>query len=257
MFKIAKKTSRPVEPIKFQQATLTQPAFFTNIRAFILPTGIGKVRSEIFRNGLLKNGAFLIDETKTLEIQRQKQDTHFLVIYDETIITSWDTLAKTLANKTFFTNSNDLKYVNTRWLSECLRTKSLIEINDYEIKPLIIESNENPVNSAKRSTSTKPNNDNIKKRKIVEHDSSNSNQSDDNEEYEFKKVNTNTWTCAHSSKDQSVNLNKHITDKLEQLSQIYENTNEKYKVIAYQKAIITLKRHSQTITSYQVSALSH
>lgn len=261
MFKITKKKPGIVESIKSHESKVDatpQAPFFKNIKAYILPSGIGKVRVEIFRNGLLKNGAFLIDENKTIESQLQ-EDMNFLVVYDETIITSWNDLEKAMSKKIFFTTKNDFKFVNTRWLSDCLRTKSFIDIKDYELRPVVLNKQEKAVGLYKESAQEEIGASNIKKRKInhsPEHyssDSSNQSFKDLADESEgFTKVDTNTWTCAHSSKDQKVNLNKNITDKLEQLSEIYENTNEKYKVVAYQKAIITLKRHNRTITSYEV-----
>ena len=64
--------------------------------------------------------------------------------------------------------------------------------------------------------------------------------------------NNQSWTCARSSKEQ-VNHNKHITDKLEQMSSIYENTKDKLRAIGYQKAIMALKRCPHEIKSYKVN----
>jgi hypothetical protein len=65
-------------------------------------------------------------------------------------------------------------------------------------------------------------------------------------------LSTNAWTCAHSSKEQIVNLHKHITDKLEEMSAIYESINDKVRSLAYQKAALALKRHSNQIKTKEV-----
>ena len=77
-----------------------------------------------------------------------------------------------------------------------------------------------------------------------------SNQIDEKDKKAFK-VNTNSWTCAHSSKEQRINHNKKLTDKLESLMLIYENTKDKFRALGYQKAIQALKRCDHPITSFE------
>lgn len=48
-------------------------------------------------------------------------------------------------------------------------------------------------------------------------------------------LDTKSWTCAQSSKEQKVNHNKHIIDKLEEMSSIYENTKDKFRALGYSK----------------------
>ena len=64
---------------------------------------------------------------------------------------------------------------------------------------------------------------------------------------------THTYICSKSSKDQAVLINKTITDKLEQLCVIYQNTNDTYRALSYQKAISTVKHHPKPIESFEVS----
>jgi hypothetical protein len=61
-----------------------------------------------------------------------------------------------------------------------------------------------------------------------------------------------TWTCAHSSREQAVNHNKFLTDKLESIMSIYETTKEKYRALSYQKAISALKRCPHQIKTKEV-----
>lgn len=65
-------------------------------------------------------------------------------------------------------------------------------------------------------------------------------------------LNSKAWTCAHSSNESRVNVNKHITDKLEEMSTIYENTKDKYRALGYQKAILALKRLPHPIKTHEV-----
>lgn len=63
---------------------------------------------------------------------------------------------------------------------------------------------------------------------------------------------TKFWTCAHSSKEQPINYNKQITDKLEEMLSIYESTKDKFRALSYQKAIAALKRRPHPISTYEV-----
>lgn len=59
--------------------------------------------------------------------------------------------------------------------------------------------------------------------------------------------------CAQSSaKQNTVNHNKAITDKLEAMVKIYESTNDQWRAFSYKKAIAVLKRQSKPISSYEV-----
>lgn len=103
------------------------------------------------------------------------------------------------------------------------------------------------------------------RRQQVDEESSNSsvNESDSEEDERYsqksyfnerahKFLSTNAWTCAHSSKEQKVNLHKHITDKLEEMSTIYESINDKVRSLAYQKAALALKRFPNQIKTKEV-----
>ena len=67
---------------------------------------------------------------------------------------------------------------------------------------------------------------------------------------------TKSHKFACSGKSQ--NLNSHITDELEKLKEIYENTNDKGRSIAYRKAVTFIKGLSKRIESEEdVKKLPH
>ncbi|XP_046558150.1 LOW QUALITY PROTEIN: DNA polymerase lambda-like [Haliotis rubra] len=67
----------------------------------------------------------------------------------------------------------------------------------------------------------------------------------------MKQLPVDKWICAQSSKSPKPNLNKHITDKLEEMVKNYESTNDKWRAFGYQKAIQALRRHPKPITTWE------
>jgi len=67
-----------------------------------------------------------------------------------------------------------------------------------------------------------------------------------------KKINASSFTCAYSSNEQKINQNKILTDKLEELGEIYSKTKDKFRAISYQKAVLALKHHNGPVTTYEV-----
>ncbi|RNA10010.1 DNA polymerase lambda [Brachionus plicatilis] len=179
---------------------------------------------------------------------------------------------------------NKVSFVRSSWLSECLKQKKIISTSCFEIIPEKedkIQDSEHNKECLKRKNSD-DNVKNEKKSKISvteavteckiilkdhnKYENRNDSSYSEDESYlsglsnqEFLELqlksrsnilnNNKSWTCAHSSKEQSENMNKHITDKLEQMLIIYENKNEKYRALGYQKAILILKRHPKEIQS--------
>lgn len=265
------------------------PQFFEEIYAFVLPNGMGKTRQNFFQNAILKHGGSLIDDTKPIDLNI----SYLIIIFDENTIKNWHQIDFTLSKRKFYQSLKILYdqesmrkafFVQSSWLSECLKQKNKIPISSYEI----FAESENLQNETGIGFSLKRKNSDSylnkeKKSKISDnHDSTTCHQiktkidqkyeirSDSSTDFEedlnllnekilknfssksnFFNNNTN-WTCSHSSKEQHQNLNKHITDKLEQLLSIYENNNEKYKALGYQKAILILKRHPKEIESKEV-----
>ncbi|KAI0209690.1 DNA polymerase lambda [Lamellibrachia satsuma] len=69
--------------------------------------------------------------------------------------------------------------------------------------------------------------------------------------FKHKYLTKGSWICAQSSSQSRENYNKYITDKLEALAQTYENTNDKWRALGYQKGIIALKRHPKEIKTWE------
>ncbi|XP_072032777.1 DNA polymerase lambda-like [Amphiura filiformis] len=65
------------------------------------------------------------------------------------------------------------------------------------------------------------------------------------------KLPKGNWVCSRPSSSIVVNHNKLITDKLEVLLKVYENTRDRWRALSYKKAISALSRHPKAITSWQ------
>lgn len=223
--------------------------FQNGLNVHILSNGMGKSRIDIFRNALLKNNIKIIEEIKGNIVFDGKE---LIILVDETSINDWDKFEKAISKKQF---DKTIKYdvVKSSWLSECLKLKKEIDMNEYLIQKPNIQENKATL---KRNLSEKTD-DEQKKRPRQEENESDSIESEENDEdlneYNKKVLNSRSWICAHSSKELKTNFNKHITDKLEELLQIYENTNDKYRALGYQKAITALKRYPKQITTWEVS----
>jgi hypothetical protein len=285
---------------------------FQNKNLYILPNGMGKNRIDLFKSSLLKYGANLVDEkSDNLNFECNKSSNldsniNLIIIYDEKNLVNWDSIEKALLKKKFYpilkneleTNGFDrVRVVNTLWLSECLKMKSLVSTKSFELSPSKIKENKHTVltkenknlNKEKKKAfavsqdkdtkqlPTSSNNAPVKriisesdseqespKRKFMSLDFQallNSNDSDDSENEEFfsandsspeKKINSISYTCAHSSNEQNLNYNKKLTDKLEELGSIYDKTKDRFRAISYQKAALALKQHNKPVTTYDV-----
>lgn len=207
-------------------------------------------------------------------------------MYDETSIKNWPDLEKILFTKKVYSNlKNELdknafkrvRCVNSQWVSECLKKKSLISTANYELKPLrkvLSEKKENlfakSSQAHKRHAQLEESEDDSKRAKtsltktdildiLTKSDGSDSegeffsaSESPDKTKSPLKKpVQTQTFVCAHSSSEQPVNPNKFLTDKLDELGSIYDKTKDRFRALSYQKASAVLKRHPEAVTSYE------
>ncbi|CAF0803213.1 unnamed protein product [Didymodactylos carnosus] len=60
------------------------------------------------------------------------------------------------------------------------------------------------------------------------------------------------WQCAQSSLNPvKTNQNKEITDKLEEMANLYEKAADKWRAYSYQKAVAMLKRHPKRVTTFE------
>lgn len=96
--------------------------FLTEVKAYIVPTGIGKTRCDLFKRQLINNGGEACTEYIPGHV------TH--VVIDEKIdverlcrIMEWESPP----------NPANCKIVRSLWLSHCLRDKHLIDPSSYEL----------------------------------------------------------------------------------------------------------------------------
>ena len=104
---------------------------FANLYIYVLANGMGRTRTELFRNSAAKNGAILLDDSKPLpaltsetdqsnqtglsyKLRSQSSQTklegqqtieksvRIVVVVDENTIKSWENFEKALAGKKFF-----------------------------------------------------------------------------------------------------------------------------------------------------------
>ncbi|KAK8775256.1 hypothetical protein V5799_031399 [Amblyomma americanum] len=68
-----------------------------------------------------------------------------------------------------------------------------------------------------------------------------------------KAVVSDKWACAVASTDVPVNKNSHITDQLEAMVETFQSTNDHWRALGYEKAIIQLKRHPTEIATWEVN----
>ena len=131
------KTKKSVNSNQDQNLIDDTPKFFSDIYFYVLPNGMGKIRTELFRNAVLKHGGLIIDENMSIEYNSTKK---YFVIFDENTFSTWQNLEISLSKKTFMQNkeisNSNLKFLASKWLSECLREKLLIDIMKFEMMPI-------------------------------------------------------------------------------------------------------------------------
>ena len=322
MIKIGKKS-------KSKQSTEITSDLFNNKNVYVLSNGMGKKRYELFETSLIQNGANLIDETIGFHFESSDDSmVNCLIVYDETNLKDWDSIEKALSKKNFFQSLkaeldnngfDNVQILTSQWLSECLKSKSLVNTKNYELSPSKIKENKHTVLNKEKNKETtnkkifgksqdlalsplasvslekkvlfKSSNipakrhaesdldeerqtTNTKKAKcplnkadiqkilnISEEESENDSELDEffsandtilSDSSPEKKMKVNSYTCAHSSNEQNVNQNKILTDKLEELGEIYSKTKDKFRAISYQKAVLALKHHNKPVTTYEV-----
>ncbi len=230
--------------------------WFKDLSVHLVPSGVGKTRVDLFKKKLIENGAALLNENQTLELPTNKE---ILILFEQSTFDSWSSLDKALSKKKFYislkaSKDSNFKFISTLWLSKCLEKKSCVEMDPYELKPVIPKAETTNKESNKRLLTDEPTSSR-KKSKLTKAEAApiDLNTSSDSEEIPLPKLDIESWSCAHSSKEQPVNFNKKVTDKLEELSQLYDVIGQKFKVTAYQKAIVGLKQCDHPITTLEVT----
>lgn len=108
--------------------------FLRGQHIFILSNGMGKNRSDFFRNALIRHGATSIDETRS----NYDGVNQVIIVIDENTIKTLANVQKALEKKKFYIEAKkqpgcEIRVVKSLWLSECLKQKGLVAIDEYEI----------------------------------------------------------------------------------------------------------------------------
>jgi hypothetical protein len=293
MFTITKKKSNEAS-FSHQNIEQINTCMFENLNIYLLPNGMGRNRFNLFKNSLIKYKCNLIDENKEIHFEKknefsQNQKDEFdregikwIVIIDEIAFCTWDQIEKSLSEKKFFTsfilkfkdtklNSLPMRFVNSNWLSECLKQKKLLATENYELTP---KFNINASCEFKRESSCLNDDQNFPSKKKVrankaddsfinkecQEKESNTSRNSDNDKFHdnqlcFENINVDSLTCANSSKELKINSNRLILEKLEELASIYESTRDKFRANSYQKAIMAIKRLHEPIRTREVKNL--
>ncbi|XP_071949012.1 DNA polymerase lambda-like isoform X2 [Antedon mediterranea] len=253
-----------------------QSGFLSGIVVLILKASLSKARHEIFSKQVLKNGGKVMTEITS-------STSHVIVAEEMTP----EKLYRIL-NLDKCVYLNEIKIVKANWLSESLAERKLIDTHEFEINLNAYIANINDskkvetdkdddhlknIAPASGSKWTSPKKYEPKANDIDSDDSSYVPSEDDtdnlNDQHQLdndhdvsesssnvfiksaNKLPKGDWACAKPSTNQPVNLNKHITDKLQVLQNAYENTKDQWRAFGYKKAINALKKHPTKVTTWE------
>lgn len=245
--------------------------FLKGVKAVILKAGIENARMKIFKSQLAKFGGLTFDKLS--------DDTTHLIVDEKFDIT------KILNILSVDTIPDHIHIVKSNWLSKCFREKSCIDVHEFIVERNLIKITTNTCDEKKIkaenndfqepkdegnkltdtphaiSTSNASEIHMSKRRKLYDSDSENSSEYDPSDEEKLlenesvpsteKMLKKGNWVCAQSSMNAIPNLNKHITDKLEEMVKKYESTSDKWRAFGYQKAIQALRKHPKQVTSWE------
>ncbi|RUS73023.1 hypothetical protein EGW08_019209 [Elysia chlorotica] len=217
--------------------------FLSALNIFILPAGIQKARLSILKYQVLYYGGKVQDTfDSTLNYSH-------VIVEDNIDIPRMKRILK-------LDSVSDLRVVKTSWLSLCLRNKKMENFEDFQLKEEE-KSNLNSLHTEVKTTSC-----HTKQARPVPDATEVSDYESSDEDGQLagknlhglshlKPPQTEKWICAQSSKSPRPNMNKHITDKLEEMVKTYESTNDRWRALGYQKAIQTLRKHPKEISSWE------
>lgn len=254
---------------------LSDKRIFDGDAIFVLDSGIGKARTNLFKKQIKNNGGKVVETYSS-----EGEITH--VIVDDNMDPA--RMCRILGIKEGSGSLSSVNTVKCSWLTACLKEKRTIDLKAYILDTSIKETNDNANREQAGDVSNTNENKKIKgesssatssrtylqfgggKSRDVEENLADSdyNSSDDEggQKSEFLQPSTSafapkrplpkgSWACAKASGQVQVNHNKNVTDKLEALAKIYENTNDKWRALGYSKAIAALKRCPKKITTYE------
>ncbi|XP_029915848.1 DNA polymerase lambda [Myripristis murdjan] len=248
---------------------------FRGVTVYILPTGIGNARCEIFQRQIEQNGGHT-------ESSLCASVTH--VVVDD----SMDSVRAFRLLKVDCMPSG-VQLVKCTWLSSCISEKRLLDETRYSLllptrdtetqQENIKEELPHVIPSTQKSI--EPQLEQPKQEETIEMTNPDSKEDSREEDgvsqnelealitgqhpkeetpghslnpssnSEHKETVSGKWVCAQSSQTKSNNFNKHITDKLEVLAKAYTHQGDKWRALSYSKAVNALKSYHKPITSYQ------
>ncbi|XP_005091641.1 DNA polymerase lambda [Aplysia californica] len=272
-----------------QSTTAEKPSgFLAKLMAFILPACIEKARLEIFKTQIVKNGGKIVTEfdsnsnsishvivddkmdmERVMRIMKLDTPPHVPVVKS-----MW--LSSCLKSKCFLSFQEyelAAKKVSPEVLGEEQRNTSPVSFNRDAKSNVCLGALENgpqtsdtagkqhfgragfvagPSHQASTTTGDSDS-DYIASDDDNDEEQSQAAQTSSNFPLSSQKpmVPVDKWICAQSSKSPKPNLNKHITDKLEEMVKAYESTNDRWRAFGYQKAVQALRRHPKVISSWE------
>ncbi|XP_067129413.1 DNA polymerase lambda-like [Centruroides vittatus] len=205
--------------------------FFSDLKFYILPIGIGKVRKQIFENQIKKHGGHVVNK-----------------VFEATHLIIEDSLDRCKLEK--FVNEKDvrnLEIIKSLWLSKCFEQQQLIDSDSYKLKCSVKREDEELIDCCKRQKVENECLNNTQNNHLQDSGFSSENTSP----IKNQTLNSKNWVCSYSSKCKPTNYNKHIIEKLEILAETYKNTKDHWRALGYQKALIALRNHPKPITNYE------
>ncbi|KAI4881944.1 hypothetical protein NFI96_017385, partial [Prochilodus magdalenae] len=255
-------------PKKTSTQTVTGNVF-QDVFIYIVPAGIGKARCDIFHQQILQNGG-------QVEAAFSPRCTH--VVVDQSA--DWERASRLLKIETM---PPAVELVKCTWLSACISKKQLLTTKDYSLLPTDSPQHipaEEPKDSmlgttlVPEETTQQPDpktTQNDTAEMVLENQDENLEEdgvsqddlealvrgikptvgvTDEAQNMTEKPAFPGKWVCAQSSEAKGTNHNKHITDKLEQLSKVYTHTGDKWRALSYSKAVNALKSYHKPVSSY-------
>ncbi|XP_061588641.1 DNA polymerase lambda [Cololabis saira] len=250
---------------------------FKGVTAYLLSTGIGNARCQIFQRQIQQWGG-------QLESSLCPSVTH--VVVDDGMDSD-----RALRLLKVDCMPSGVHLVKCTWLSMCISEKKLLDVDDYSLLLTKRSSEARHSKTKKESANITPTaeatiepvtnhakqekNINMsipESKEQVRGDEDGVSQKDlealitglqPKEETQTTSLNpvpdatagqtpvSGKWVCAQSSQCKTNNFNKHITDKLEMLAKAYTHQGDKWRALGYAKAVNALKSYHKPVGSYQ------
>ena len=120
--------------------TSDSKSFFNNQKIFILQTGIGKARTDLFRKQIINNGGTYLEKLAS--------DTNYIIVDENMEI---GRMCRILKLDTF---PEESIVVKSLWLSSCLKHRRLVDALDYKLSTVMAKS-ENVIGTKEKDSVSK------------------------------------------------------------------------------------------------------